>query len=159
MINAVAQLSGGLDSTTMLAIAKSEGFSPYALSFRYGQRHQAELESARRVASAMDVVEHVIADIDLRRFGVSALTRDIDVSKGRQKLRSHVPLIELSRVDIIRRDADLWIDDSLTSSCCRPADDGAPCGSCGPCLLREEGFAEAGPSDPRVARFAGSSRD
>ena len=83
MKNAVVLLSGGLDSTTTLAIAKSEGFTPYALSFRYGQRHAVELESASRVAEAMGVAEHVIADIDLRRFGGSALTAEIAVPKAR----------------------------------------------------------------------------
>ncbi|WP_295391612.1 7-cyano-7-deazaguanine synthase QueC [uncultured Thiodictyon sp.] len=83
MKNAVILLSGGLDSTTVLAIAKAEGFTPYALSFRYGQRHLVELESAQRVAQALGVAEHVIADIDLRRFGGSALTADIAVPKGR----------------------------------------------------------------------------
>ena len=83
MKNAVVLLSGGLDSTTTLAIAKSEGFTPYALSFRYGQRHAVELESASRVAEAMGVAEHVIADIDLRRFGGSALTAEIAVPKSR----------------------------------------------------------------------------
>ncbi|NEV65235.1 7-cyano-7-deazaguanine synthase QueC [Thiorhodococcus minor] len=73
----------GLDSTTALAIAKDQGFDPYALSFRYGQRHQVELESAARVVEAMGVVEHVIAEIDLRRFGGSALTAEIDVPKER----------------------------------------------------------------------------
>jgi 7-cyano-7-deazaguanine synthase len=76
---AVVLLSGGLDSTTVLAIAKSEGFKPYALSFRYGQRHEVELTAARRVAAAMDVGDHVVADIDLRAFGGSALTAEIDV--------------------------------------------------------------------------------
>jgi len=80
---AVVLLSGGLDSTTCLAIAKAEGFTPYALSFRYGQRHEAELAAARRVAEALGVAEHIVADIDLRTFGGSALTADIDVPKGR----------------------------------------------------------------------------
>ncbi len=84
MRKAVVLLSGGLDSTTTLAIARSEGFEPYALSFRYGQRHQVELKSAASVAAAMVVAEHVIADIDLRRFGASALTGDIDVPKDRE---------------------------------------------------------------------------
>jgi 7-cyano-7-deazaguanine synthase len=84
MKNAVVLLSGGLDSTTALAIAKDEGFTPYALSFRYGQRHRIELESAGRIAVAMGVAEHVIADIDLRRFGGSALTADIAVPKARR---------------------------------------------------------------------------
>ena len=80
---AVVLLSGGLDSTTCLAIAKAEGFTPHALSFRYGQRHEAELAAARRVAEALGVAEHIVADIDLRTFGGSALTADIDVPKGR----------------------------------------------------------------------------
>jgi len=83
MKKAVVLLSGGLDSTTTLAIAKANGFEPYALSFRYGQRHMVELESAVRAAAAMHVAEHVIADIDLRRFGGSALTGDIAVPKDR----------------------------------------------------------------------------
>jgi 7-cyano-7-deazaguanine synthase len=76
---AVVLLSGGLDSTTVLAIAKAEGYTPYALSFRYGQRHTVELEAAERVAAAQGVVRHVIADINLRAFGGSALTDDIAV--------------------------------------------------------------------------------
>jgi 7-cyano-7-deazaguanine synthase len=83
MKNAVVLLSGGLDSTTALAIAKDGGYRPYALSFRYGQRHGIELAAAKRVAAAMQVCEHVIAEIDLRRFGGSALTADIDVPKAR----------------------------------------------------------------------------
>lgn len=80
---AVVLLSGGLDSSTTLAIAKERGFNCYALSFRYGQRHQHELACAERVAKAQGVVEHVIADIDLRRFGGSALTTNIAVPKNR----------------------------------------------------------------------------
>ena len=76
---AVVLLSGGLDSTTVLAIAKAEGYTPYALSFRYGQRHTIELDAAQRVAQAQGVARHVIADIDLRVFGGSALTGDIAV--------------------------------------------------------------------------------
>ncbi|MFJ9544154.1 7-cyano-7-deazaguanine synthase QueC [Streptomyces sp. NPDC101225] len=78
---AIVLLSGGLDSTTVLAIAKDQGFTPYALSFRYGQRHSIELEAAQRVAAAQGVARHVIADIDLRVFGGSALTADIEVPK------------------------------------------------------------------------------
>ncbi|MEY9846171.1 7-cyano-7-deazaguanine synthase QueC [Kitasatospora cineracea] len=78
---AIVLLSGGLDSTTVLAIAKEQGFTPYALSFRYGQRHSVELEAAKRVAEAQGVARHVIADIDLRVFGGSALTDDIEVPK------------------------------------------------------------------------------
>jgi 7-cyano-7-deazaguanine synthase len=75
---AVVLLSGGLDSATVLAIARADGFKPHALSFRYGQRHSIELEAARRVAERAGV-SHIIADIDLRVFGGSALTGDIDV--------------------------------------------------------------------------------
>lgn len=78
---AVVLLSGGLDSTTALAIAKDRGYTPYALSFRYGQRHAVELQAARRVAAAQGVARHVVADIDLRVFGGSALTADIAVPK------------------------------------------------------------------------------
>lgn len=81
--NAVVLLSGGVDSTTALAIAIDEGFVPFALSFRYGQRHVVELERAKQVAAAHAVRRHVIADIDLRTFGGSALTSDIEVPKGR----------------------------------------------------------------------------
>ena len=80
---AVVLLSGGLDSTTVLAIAKHDGFAPYALSFRYGQRHETELAAAARVASALGAAEHVIADVDLHVFGGSALTAQIDVPKQR----------------------------------------------------------------------------
>jgi 7-cyano-7-deazaguanine synthase len=80
---AVVLLSGGLDSATVLAIARKQGFEAYALSFSYGQRHSWELESARRVAEAGGAVEHRVAAIDLRVFGGSALTDDIEVPKGR----------------------------------------------------------------------------
>jgi len=82
-LKAVVLLSGGLDSTTVLAIAKSRGFDPCALSFRYGQRHAIELESARRVAQAFGVTKHVVAEIDLRVFGGSSLTGDAEVPKDR----------------------------------------------------------------------------
>jgi len=229
MKSAVILLSGGLDSTTTLAIAKSEGFTPYALSFRYGQRHGVELESAKRVAEAMAVAEHVIADIDLRRFGGSALTADIAVPKsrsleamgegipvtyvparntvflsfalawaevlgasdifigvnaldysgypdcrpeyiaayermanlataagveGRQRLKIHAPLIQLTKAQIIQRGTALGVDYALTSSCYDPGADGRPCGQCDSCLLRAKGFAEAGLTDPLLARFA-----
>src|SRR5579864_8746344 len=91
---AVVLLSGGLDSTTVLAIAKFEGFEPYAMSFRYGQRHVIELESAKRVAAQMGVAKHIIVDIDLRQFGGSALTDDIAVPKGREvaEMSSGIPI-------------------------------------------------------------------
>jgi 7-cyano-7-deazaguanine synthase len=81
--NAVVLLSGGLDSTTVLAIAKSEGFAVHALSFRYGQRHSAEIDAAKRIASRAGVRRHHIVDIDLTQFGGSALTADIPVPKDR----------------------------------------------------------------------------
>jgi 7-cyano-7-deazaguanine synthase len=228
MKNAVVLLSGGLDSTTTLAIAKAEGFASYALSFRYGQRHKVELDSAARVAAAIGVAEHVIADIDLRRFGGSALTSDIAVPKdrsvdemgrgipvtyvparntvflsfalawaevleasdifigvnaldysgypdcrpeyieayeqmanlatkagvdGRQQLKIHTPLIQLTKAEIIRKGTDLGVDYALTSSCYDPGEDGRPCGQCDSCQLRAKGFAEAGISDPLLTGF------
>jgi len=230
---AVVLLSGGLDSTTALAVAKAEGFEPYALSFRYGQRHKVELESAARVAEAMGVAEHVIADIDLRRFGGSALTSDIAVPKdrgldemgegipvtyvparntvflsfalawvevleasdifigvnaldysgypdcrpeyiaayeqmanlatkagveGRQRLKIHTPLIQLTKAEIIRKGKELGVDYALTSSCYDPSEDGRPCGQCDSCQLRAKGFAEAGIADPLLARFGISAQ-
>jgi len=80
---AVVLLSGGLDSTTTLAIAQSEGYEACTLTFRYGQRHEFEIEAARRIASQWGVEQHVVAQIDLRAFGGSALTGDIAVPKGR----------------------------------------------------------------------------
>lgn len=80
---AVLLLSGGLDSTTLLALASSEGYAIHALSFRYGQRHAAEIAAARKIAERYRVVQHVVTDIDLRAFGGSALTADIDVPKNR----------------------------------------------------------------------------
>jgi len=77
---AIVLLSGGLDSATCLALALEDGFDPVALSFRYGQRHAVELDAAAAIAAAAGV-EHVVVDIDLRAFGGSALTADIDVPK------------------------------------------------------------------------------
>ena len=80
-------MSGGLDSATVLAIARSEGYRPHALSFRYGQRHDVEIAAARKVAEAMNVARHVVLDIDLRAFGGSALTSDISGPPSRQRRR------------------------------------------------------------------------
>ena len=80
---AVVLLSGGLDSATTLAIARSEGFECHALSFRYGQRHQMETEAAAKVAGQLGAARHIVADIDLRQFGGSALTDEIAVPKDR----------------------------------------------------------------------------
>jgi len=220
---AVVLLSGGLDSTTALAIAKAEGYEIYAMSFRYGQRHAIELESARRVAEAMSVVRHLIVDIDLRAIGGSALTDEIDVPKersgeemssgipityvparntiflsfalgwaevlesenifigvnaldysgypdcrpeyieafermanlatragieGRQRLKIHMPLIAMTKAEIIKAGLKLGIDYSLTHSCYDPTPEGLACGKCDSCLLRLKGFIEAEAIDP-----------
>ena len=91
---AVVLLSGGLDSTTVLAIAKAEGYETYALSFSYGQRHSWELECARKIASNAGVKDHRVAQIDLRVFGGSALTSDISVPKGRsiEEMSNKIPV-------------------------------------------------------------------
>jgi 7-cyano-7-deazaguanine synthase len=226
---AVVLLSGGLDSTTVLAIARSQGYVPYALSFRYGQRHSIELDAARRVAEAQGVSRHVVAEIDLRVFGGSALTDRIDVPhhacveelgeeipvtyvparntvflsfalawaetlecsdifigvnaldysgypdcrpeyieafenmanlatkagvEGRQRLKIHTPLIDLTKAQIIERGLALGVDYSLTHSCYDPDADGQACGTCDSCLLRRRGFAELGREDPALAPVA-----
>ncbi len=219
---AVVLLSGGVDSTTTLAIAVNEGFEAYALSFRYGQRHVVELEAAAQSAARLGVKKHVVANIDLREFGGSALTADIDVPKGRsaddistgipvtyvparntiflsfalawaevlaafdifigvnaldysgypdcrpeyieafermanlatkagvegrQQLRIHTPLVELTKGQIIRWGAELGVDYALTVSCYDPSPSGEACGTCDSCQLRRKGFQEAGMSD------------
>lgn len=229
---AVVLLSGGLDSTTALAIAKSEGFELYAISFRYGQRHAVELEAARRVAAQFGVTRHVTIDIDLRQFGGSALTADVAVPKGRaaaemadgipvtyvparntvflslalawaetlgaddlfigvnaldysgypdcrpafieafqrmaqlatkagvegkQSLRIHTPLIQLSKAQIIAKGLELGVDYGVTSSCYDPSTEGKPCGACDSCLLRAKGFAELKATDPLINRFQAAS--
>ncbi|MEM7558273.1 MAG: 7-cyano-7-deazaguanine synthase QueC [Planctomycetota bacterium] len=91
---AVVLLSGGLDSTTVLAIAQSEGFSVHAISFNYGQRHQFELQRAREIAASANVAEHVVVDMDLAQFGGSALTAEIDVPKhdSADEIGSDIPV-------------------------------------------------------------------
>lgn len=220
---AVVLLSGGIDSATTLAIAQSQGFELYALSFRYGQRHKIELEAAVRIATCFSVAQHLTVDINLRQIGGSALTSDLAVPKnrrveemtteipityvparntiflsyalawaevigssdifigvnaldysgypdcrpeyieayermanlatragvsGKQKLTVHVPLIHLSKAQIIERGKALNVDYSLTHSCYDPAADGSACGYCDSCLLRLKGFQEAGFTDP-----------
>jgi 7-cyano-7-deazaguanine synthase len=220
---AVVLLSGGLDSTTVLAIAQSEGYECHALSFAYGQRHAVELKAAERVAKTLRAAEHKIAQIDLRLFGGSALTAEIAVPKGRgteemshgipityvparntiflsfalawaevlgssdvfigvnaldysgypdcrpeyiaayeamanlatkagvegrQRLRIHTPLIALTKAQIIARGLSLGVDYGITLSCYDPGPDGAPCGQCDSCLLRQKGFRENGMEDP-----------
>jgi 7-cyano-7-deazaguanine synthase len=82
MKRAICLLSGGLDSAAVLAVARRDGFECYALSFDYGQRHRAELRAAARVAESLSAVRHLVVPIDLRHFGGSALTADIDVPKS-----------------------------------------------------------------------------
>jgi 7-cyano-7-deazaguanine synthase len=226
---AVVLLSGGLDSATVAAIAATEGFEVNALSFAYGQRHSFELEAARRVAQSLGIANHRVATIDLRVFGGSALTGDIDVPKGRdaeemghgipvtyvparntiflsfalawaevlgasdifigvnaldysgypdcrpeyiaafesmanlatkagvegrQRLKIHVPLIQMTKAQIIRRGLELGVDFGLTSSCYDPDASGAPCGQCDSCFLRKKGFRENGVDDPLAYRDA-----
>jgi 7-cyano-7-deazaguanine synthase len=92
MKRAVVLLSGGLDSATTLALALRDGFAAYALSFDYGQRHRIELEAAKRVAAALGAHEYRIATIDLRVFGGSALTSDLDVPKNREVEHNEIPV-------------------------------------------------------------------
>jgi 7-cyano-7-deazaguanine synthase len=89
---AIVLLSGGLDSTTTLAIAKNAGFDIYALSFSYGQRHNIELEFAKKIAQEFSVKEHKIATIDLRTFGGSALTSEIKVPKDQEIMQNKIPV-------------------------------------------------------------------
>jgi 7-cyano-7-deazaguanine synthase len=91
---AVLLLSGGLDSSTLLALAARDGYAVHAMSFRYGQRHAQEIAAAKRIAESHGVADHVIADIDLRVFGGSALTADIEVPKDRDavELSTGIPI-------------------------------------------------------------------
>jgi 7-cyano-7-deazaguanine synthase len=93
-MKAICLLSGGLDSTTCMAVARRDGYRCYALSFDYGQRHRIELEAASRVAATLNTVEHRVVHIDLRAFGGSALTDDIAVPKSRSghEISSGIPI-------------------------------------------------------------------
>ena len=223
MQKAVILLSGGLDSSTVLALVQAQGYEVYALSFSYGQRHNIEVEVAKRIAKAAIVKEHLIIDIDLRGFGGSALTDDIDFPKDRSenemsegipityvparntiflsfalakaetlgsfdifigvnaldysgypdcrpeyvrafevmanlatkatvegegKLTIHVPLIDQTKAQIIKKGISLGVDYGLTISCYDPDSMGAACGGCDSCQLRKKGFREAGVNDP-----------
>ena len=94
MKRAVVLLSGGLDSATVLAISRAHGFESYALSFRYGQRHEREIAAAERIAQSLGAREHRIAQIDLRIFGGSALTADLPVPSGRSEteMAAEIPI-------------------------------------------------------------------
>lgn len=221
--DAVILLSGGLDSATAAAIAKEQGFQLHALSFRYGQRHEREIEAAKKVAGSLKATTHRIVDFNLRSIGGSALTDEIAVPKGRNikemsagipvtyvparntiflafalalaerieagdiffganqldysgypdcreeyirafetmaslatkagvegknRIRIHVPLITMTKAQIIRKGVELGIDYSLTWSCYDPAPGGRACGLCDSCQLRLIGFKEMGLSDP-----------
>lgn len=91
---AVVLLSGGLDSTTTLALAQAAGYETYALTFRYGQRHELEIDAARRIGALFGVSRHVVAEIDLREFGGSALTSEIEVPKQRalSEMTAEIPV-------------------------------------------------------------------
>lgn len=91
---AIVLSSGGVDSTTSMAIAKAEGYDIYSLSFRYGQRHSLELDAAQRVSKAFGAKEHLVIDIDLARIGGSALTDDIEMPKARSEheMQKEIPV-------------------------------------------------------------------
>jgi len=221
---AVVLLSGGIDSTTVMAIAKQEGFEIYSLSFFYKQRHSFEIEAAKKAADVMGVKKHLIIDIDLKKIGGSALTdNNLDVPKyrniqrmpdeipvtyvparntiflsyalawsevlqssdifigvnaidysgypdcrpeyieafermanlatkagveGKTKLKIRTPLIHMTKAEIIKKGVDLGVDFSLTHSCYDPSSDGLACGDCDSCIIRKQGFKEAGIIDP-----------
>lgn len=221
MKKAVILLSGGLDSTTCLALAKSQGYACYALSFSYGQRHSAELLAATRIAEDMGVVLHKITQLDVGLFAGSALTdydiavpdhkdgteipvtyvparntiflamalgfaesigaRDLFIGASSidyshypdcrpefiqafQQLANlatkagaegdgftiHAPLQYLSKVQTIELGMRLGVKYQLTVSCYQANEEGAACGSCDSCVLRQRGFEAAGVNDPTV---------
>jgi len=220
---AVVLSSGGIDSTTAMAIAKQEGFEIYSLSFFYGQRHSFELDAARKVADTLGVAEHLVINIDLKKIGASALTEDIEVPKDRDeqkmaeqipvtyvparntiflsyalawaevlqtsdifigvnsidysgypdcrpeyikafehmanlatkagvegltKIKIRVPLIYMTKAQIIKRGIELAVDYELTHSCYDPSPDGLACDRCDSCIIRRRGFREAKIKDP-----------
>ncbi|MBA4394844.1 MAG: 7-cyano-7-deazaguanine synthase QueC [Desulfobacca sp.] len=100
---AVVLLSGGMDSSTTLAVAKSQEFELYALTFRYGQRHQMEIEAAKRIARQFNVTHHKIIDVDLGNFGGSALTAPIEVPKDRsvEEISTQIPITYVPARNII----------------------------------------------------------
>jgi 7-cyano-7-deazaguanine synthase len=221
--NAVILLSGGIDSATAAAIAKQQGFDLHTLSFRYGQRHERELESAEKVTAFLKSTMHRALSFNLRAIGGSALTDEIDVPKGRSetaiatgipvtyvparntiflsfalalaerieaqdiffganqldysgypdcrqeyieafertanlatkagvegksRLKIHVPLIKMTKAEIIKTGLALGLDYALTWSCYDPQPDDRACGQCDSCQLRLKGFAAGGRKDP-----------
>lgn len=223
MPKAVILLSGGIDSTTTLAVAFRDGFECYAVSFDYGQRHRCELQASQTVAKALGAQQHLLIPFDMGGIGGSALTDDIDVPTDRDESRMsvdipvtyvparntiflslalawaevlgafdiflganavdysgypdcrpeyieayermanlatragvegtgrfqiHVPLIHMTKAEIIRTGIDLGVDYRLTHSCYNPSDDGGACGRCDSCVVRRKGFRKAGATDP-----------
>ncbi|MFG0252258.1 MAG: 7-cyano-7-deazaguanine synthase QueC [Phycisphaerales bacterium JB038] len=223
---AIVLLSGGLDRATTLALAGSAGYTCHALAFAYGQRHDIELAAAQRVAEALGAAELKVVEIDLRAFGGSALTDDLEVPRDRDAVEDnipityvparntiflsyalawaevlgaqdifigvnavdysgypdcrpefieafehlanlatragvegapyhlHTPLIAMSKAEIIRAGVDLGVDYSMTHSCYDPDAAGRACGRCDSCILRRQGFAQAGVPDPTVYQEA-----
>lgn len=220
---AVVLSSGGLDSTTVMAIAQNEGYQLFSLSFHYGQRHSFELTAAGKAALAFHAVKHLVINIDLGKIGGSALTDSIEVPKNRKKfqmdseipvtyvparntiflsyalawaevlgafdifigvnaidysgypdcrpeyiqayekmanlatkagvegnnrLRIRTPLMNLTKAQIIRKGIELGVPYEITHSCYDPSSYGLACGECDSCILRREGFLEAGVKDP-----------
>ena len=123
MKKAVILLSGGLDSTTCLAIAKQEGYELHALSFNYGQRHEFEIDAAKNVANSIGV---------------------------KNQINLNTPLIQLTKAEIIKTGLALGVNYGITHSCYDPVDKGNPCGACDACQIRLKGFLDAGLSDPLV---------
>ena len=223
MPKAVVLLSGGIDSTTTLALAFRDGFECYAVSFDYGQRHRCELQASQTVAKALGAQQHLLIPFDMGGIGGSALTDDIDVPTDRDESRMsvdipvtyvparntiflsfalawaevlgafdiflganavdysgypdcrpeyieayermanlatragvegtgrfqiHVPLIHMTKAEIIRTGIELGVDYRLTHSCYNPSDDGGACGRCDSCVVRRKGFRKAGATDP-----------
>ena len=220
---AVILLSGGLDSATVLAMARARGLDCYALTVDYGQRHHAELAAARRTALYLGAAAHRVIECDLRAFGGSALTDSIPVphpesaaaigrsipvtyvparntillalalawaevldvvdiyiganardysgypdcrpeflrafeelanvatkagTEGDDRYTIHAPIIDLTKGEIIGKGMELGVNFSLTHSCYDPSPEGRACGICDACILRRQGFREAGIEDP-----------
>ena len=215
---AIVLLSGGLDSSTVLALARARGFECHALSVHYGQRHSAELQAARQIARVLGARDHRVMGVDLTGIGGSALTdpgmavpespaagipvtyvparntlllalalgwgevvgaTDIFIGVNAvdysgypdcrpefidafaslaqlatkagvegARFKIQVPLIDMSKAEIIRAGIELGVDFSMTVSCYQAAPDGAACGKCDSCRLRAAGFAAAGVPDP-----------
>lgn len=225
MEKAVILLSGGLDSATCLAMARSQGYECYTLGFDYGQRHNAELKAANRVAESLGHHAHKVIRLNLDAIGGSALTDDsiavptqsapddsdipvtyvparntvfLSIALGYaevigsnhlfiganavdysgypdcrpafiqafealanvatkagvegQGIRIHAPLMQMTKADIARAGTELGVDYSMTVTCYQADDNGAACGECEACLLRREGFEQAGLPDPTIYR-------